>query len=183
MPMNDVDIRALVDRYLDEEYLTGILVRLLQTPTDVPLGQTELAPEDPKLARYVRDLVQPELASSGLGRTLVDDSNNLICQIGADAASPSLLLMGYAVAQHGNLMAEPYSGRVATAAAVGGDEPCAVGQVRGGRAVRVRPGGHAAQGSAGRRPGGAEDPCGERRAAARAPHVRREHRGSQHPRQ
>src|SRR3954451_3956194 len=126
--MADTDTRALIDRYLDEDYLTGILVRLLQTPTDVPLGQTELAPEDPKLARYVRDLVQPELASWGLGRTLVDDSNNLICQIGADAASPSLLLMGYAVAQQGNLRAEPYSGRIATAAAFGVDEPCAFGQ-------------------------------------------------------
>src|SRR5881392_131798 len=128
MPMNDTDIRALVDRYLDEDYLTSILVRLLQTPTDVPLGQTELAPEDPKLARYVREVVQPELANWGLGRATVDDSNNLICQIGSDAASPSLLLMGYAVAQHGNLMAEPYSGRIATAPAFGVDEPCAFGQ-------------------------------------------------------
>src|SRR5260370_22176657 len=128
MSMNERDIRTLVDRYLDEDYLTSILVRLLQTPTDVPLGHMELAPEDPKLAHYVRDVVQPELASWGLGRALVDDSNNLISQIGADAASPSLLLMGYAVAQHGNLMAEPYSGRVATAPAFGVDEPCAFGQ-------------------------------------------------------
>src|SRR3954454_1064977 len=126
--MTDTHARALIDRYLAEDYLTSILVRLLQTPTDVPLGQTELAPEDPKLARYVRDVVQPELASWGLGRTLVDDSNNLVCQIGSDAASPSLLLMGYAVAQHGNLMAEPYSGRIATAPAFGVDEPCASGQ-------------------------------------------------------
>src|SRR4051812_18060913 len=126
--MTDTDARALIDRYLDEDYLTSILVRLLQTPTDVPLGQTELAPEHSKLVRYVRDVVRPELASWGLGRTVVDDSNNLICQIGTDAASPSLLLMGYAVAQHGNLMAEPYSGRVTTAAAFGVDEPCAFGQ-------------------------------------------------------
>src|SRR5438067_11672664 len=105
MPMNDRDIRALVDRYLDEDYLTSILVRLLQTPTDVPLGQTELAPEDPKLARYVRNVVQPELTRWGLRRATVDDSNNLICQIGSDVASTSMLLVGYAVDKHGNLKA------------------------------------------------------------------------------
>ena len=113
--MTDSEIRALVDRYLDADYLTHILVRLLQTPTDVPLGQTELAPEDPKLARYVRDVVRPELVGCGFERIAVDDSNNLVCQIGAETASPSLLLMGYAVAQHGNLMADPHSGRIAPA--------------------------------------------------------------------
>src|SRR5215204_7342008 len=126
--MTETDARALIDRYLDEDYLTGILVRLLQTPTDVPLGQTELAPEDPKLARYVREVVRPELVTWGFDGAVVDESNNLICQIGTDATSPSLLLMGYAVAQHGNLMDEPYSGRIATAPAFGVDEPCAFGQ-------------------------------------------------------
>src|ERR687885_2508408 len=122
------EIRALVERHLDEDYLTQILVRLLQTPTDVPLGQTELAPEDPKLARYVREVVRPELERFGFDRVLVDDSNNLVCRIGADVLSPSLLLMGYAVAQHANLMADPYPGRIASGREYGLDEPCAFGQ-------------------------------------------------------
>ncbi len=126
--MTDAEIRALVDRYLDADYATSILVRLLQTPTDVPLGQTELAPEDPKLVRYVREVVRPELERDGYDRIAVDDSNNLVCRIGSPADSPSLLLMGYAVAQHGNLMADPYSGRIAPAPEYGVDEPCAFGQ-------------------------------------------------------
>jgi succinyl-diaminopimelate desuccinylase len=122
------DHAALIERHLDADYLTAILVRLLQTPTDVPLGQTELAPEDPKLARYVREVVQPELARFGYGRIAVDASNNLVCRIGAEVASPSLLLMGYAVAQHANLMADPYSGRIGSGRDYGLDEPCAFGQ-------------------------------------------------------
>src|SRR3954462_5171764 len=126
--MTDTDARALIDRYLDSDYLTAILVRLLQTPTDVPLGQTELAPEDPKLTYYVREVVQPELERFGYDRIVVDASNNLVCRLGADVASPSLLLMGYAVAQHANLMADPYSGRIASGQEYGLDEPCAFGQ-------------------------------------------------------
>src|SRR5919202_4690476 len=119
---------ALIERHLDADYLTAILVRLLKTPTDVPLGQTELAPEDPKLARYVREVVRPELERFGFGRILVYDSNNLVCRVGADVPSPSLLLMGYAVAQHANLMADPYSGRIASGCDYGLNEPCAFGQ-------------------------------------------------------
>src|SRR5919202_3627179 len=119
---------ALIERHLDADYLTAILVRLLQTPTDVPLGETELAPEDPKLARYVREVVQPELEGLRFDRLVVDASNNLVCRIGADVPSPSLLLMGYAVAQHANLMQDPYSGRIASGREYGLDEPCAFGQ-------------------------------------------------------
>src|SRR5215210_3705084 len=119
---------ALVGRHLDADYCTEVLVRLLRTPTDVPLGETELAPEDPKLARYVREIVRPELERWGFDRIAVDASNNLVCRTGADVASPSLLLMGYAVAQHANLMADPYSGRVANGREYGLDEPCAFGQ-------------------------------------------------------
>ncbi len=122
------ELADLVARRLDEAYLREILVRLLQTPTDVPLGQTELAPEDPKLARYSREVIAPALARLGYTRLTIDDANNLVCRIGPEGASPSLLLMGYAVAQHGNLMADPYSGRIASAAEYGLDEPCAFGQ-------------------------------------------------------
>ena len=122
------ELAGLVRRHLDAAYCTEVLVRLLRTPTDVPLGQTELAPEDPKLARYVREVVRPELERFGFDRVVVDDSNNLVCCIGADVASPSLLLMGYAVAQHANLMADPYSGRIASGREYGLDEPCAFGQ-------------------------------------------------------
>src|SRR5919202_1148222 len=119
---------ALIERHLDADYLTAILVRLLQTPTDVPLGETELAPEDPKLYRYVREVVQPEIEGLNCERLLVDGSNNLGARFGTDVRSPSLLLMGYAVAQHGNLMAEPYSGRIAPVPELGIETPCAFGQ-------------------------------------------------------
>src|SRR5688572_23240352 len=122
------ELAALVEQHLDAAYCTEVLVRLLRTPTDVPLGQTELAPEDPKLAQYVREVVRPELERCGFDRLVVDDSNNLVCRVGADVASPSLLLMGYAVAQHANLMADPYSGCIGNGREYGLDEPCAFGQ-------------------------------------------------------
>ena len=122
---------AAVAEHLDEAYLTDILVRLLQAPTDVPLGETELSPEDPKLAHYTREVVAPELRRLGFERITVDAANNLVCRIGPEVGSPSLLLMGYAVAQHGKV--DRSAKRIATAAALTGCWVGIIGSPRFGR--------------------------------------------------
>jgi hypothetical protein len=47
---------------------------------------------------------------------------------GTGASPASLLLMVYTPTQHHNLMAEPFSGKIARATAWGYDEPCVFGQ-------------------------------------------------------
>lgn len=126
--MDTPALAALVVGLLDDAYLSDVLVRLLRTPTDVAVGATAGEPADLRLARYVRNVVQPELERLKLGLVTVDAANALVCRIGPDVASPSLLLLGYAAASHANRMAAPYSGALASMAGDEADELCAFGQ-------------------------------------------------------
>ena len=87
---------------IDRGYLTDVLVRLARTPTDVPLGQTELSPDHPKLTHYVRAVLLPEFERLGYRPRVVDDWNLAVIDIGPTGVTPALLLMVYTTAQHGN---------------------------------------------------------------------------------
>src|SRR3954452_10369766 len=126
--MDTAALAARVLGLLDDAYLSDVLVRLLRTPTDVATGATAGEPGDLRLARYVRNVVQPELERLKLGPVVVDAANALICRIGPDVASPSLLLLGYAAASHANRMAAPHGGELAGVEGDGADELCAFGQ-------------------------------------------------------
>ncbi len=126
--MDSSSLAAIVVGLLDDAYLSDVLVRLLQTPTDVSPDPSALEPGDLRLARYVRKVVQPELERLKLGPVTVDAANHLVCKMGREVASPSLLLLGYAAASHAQRMAAPHSGELATSAAYGVDELCAFGQ-------------------------------------------------------
>ena len=124
-----MDADAIVDRYLDRPYLVETLSRLATVPTDVPLGfETLMAPDDPKLVHYVQDVVRPELVALGVYDLLDVAGNNLVARIGSGETDRVLLIQNYTAAQHHNLMDEPFSGKVGTAAAWGVDEPCVFGQ-------------------------------------------------------
>jgi acetylornithine deacetylase/succinyl-diaminopimelate desuccinylase-like protein len=126
--MDTAALAALVVGLLDDAYLSDVLVRLLRTPTDVATGATAGEPGDLRLARYVRNVVQPELERLKLGPVTVDSSNALLCRIGPVVDSPSLLLIGYAAASHADRMAAPYSGDLTSVAGDGVDELYAFGQ-------------------------------------------------------
>jgi acetylornithine deacetylase/succinyl-diaminopimelate desuccinylase-like protein len=118
-----------IEDRLDETYLVETLVRLMAVPTEVPLGaDTLMEPDHPKLVRYVRELVRPELRRLGAHDLLDAGRNNLVARIGRGSSGRSLLLMLYTVTQHHNLMAEPFPGTIANGRAWGHDEPCAIGQ-------------------------------------------------------
>lgn len=124
-----VDPSKLIDTLLDRQYLVETLSRLAQTPTDVPLGfQTLMEPDDPKLVHYVQRVLRPELVHLGMYDLLDAPPNNLVVRLGSGTSGQSLLLQNYTPAQHHNLMAEPFSGRVGSAAAYGRDEPAVFGQ-------------------------------------------------------
>jgi acetylornithine deacetylase/succinyl-diaminopimelate desuccinylase-like protein len=119
--------RVLFD--LDPAYLVETLSRLAQVPTDVPLGyETLMEPDDPKLVHYVQDVLRPELVRLGCYDLIDAPRNNLIVRLGTGGADRSLLIQNYTPAQHHNLMAEPFSGKVANARGFGRDEPAVFGQ-------------------------------------------------------
>ena len=114
---------------VDERYLVDTLSRLARVPTDVPLGfNTLMEPDDPKLVHYVQDAVRPELAAIGVYDLLDVPRNNLVARLGAGRSGKALLIQNYTPAQHHNLMDEPFSGKIANAAAYGCPEPAVFGQ-------------------------------------------------------
>ncbi len=122
--------RETIERHLDRVYLEDTLRTFLRTPAEAPLGQNFIAPQDPSIAHYIREVVQPRLAALGFVDVLDDEDNNLLCLAG-DGVGPTLLVMPYSSSHHGNRMPDPYSGKVEPATAYGVDELCAFGRGAG----------------------------------------------------
>jgi succinyl-diaminopimelate desuccinylase len=136
-----IDPMALIERHYDDGYVRNLLVRLAGAPTDVPLGEFEIEPTDPKIRHFVHDVVRPEIERLGLGPVKIDELNNLVFEFGGQATSPALLFMSYTVAQHGNATAPALEGRLMSAQAFGLDEECVFGkgtsQGKGGLAAAL----------------------------------------------
>jgi acetylornithine deacetylase/succinyl-diaminopimelate desuccinylase-like protein len=117
------------DDRIDRAYLVETLSRLAQAPTDVPLGyETLMEPDDPKLVHYVQRVMRPELVQLDCYDLIDAPGNNLAVRLGSGETDRSLLIQNYTVAQHHNLMTEPFSGKIANARAYGHDEPAVFGQ-------------------------------------------------------
>lgn len=114
---------------IDQQYLTDILTKLAKVPTQVPLGpNTFIEPDDPKLVHYVQQVLRPELQSLGALDIADVPRNQLVVKYGEGKSDASLLVMVYTPTQHHNLMDDPFSGKIASAADLGHDEPCVFGQ-------------------------------------------------------
>jgi acetylornithine deacetylase/succinyl-diaminopimelate desuccinylase-like protein len=118
-----------IEERIDQEYLVDTLTRLMEIPTEVPLGtNTLMEPDDPKLVHYVQHALRPELRRLGAYDLIDAGRNNLVARIGEGTSGRSLLLLTYNVTQHHNLMADPFPGTIVNGREWGLDEPCAVGQ-------------------------------------------------------
>ncbi len=122
------DPLRVVERRYDHAYVVETLLTLAGTPVDVPLGRHEIEPTDPRVSHYVHDVVRPLVERLGLGPVAIDDLNNLTCTIGAAVSSPSLLVMAYVTAQHGNYTDPALEGRLQNAKTQGVDEDCIFGK-------------------------------------------------------
>ncbi|MBI4278572.1 MAG: M20/M25/M40 family metallo-hydrolase [Armatimonadetes bacterium] len=135
------DPLAIAERRYDHGYVVDTLVTLARTPSDVPQGQNEIEPSDPKLTHYVRSVIRPMVERLELGPVEVDELNNLICRIGSGAPSPSLLVMPYTTAQHGDYTPPELEGRLMNGRDYGFDEDCVFGrgtsQNKGGLAATL----------------------------------------------
>jgi len=117
----------VINRRYDEAYVRDVLVRLAGAPTDVPTGKFEIEPTDPKITHFVHNVVRPELERLGMGTIEADELNNLVCRIGS-GGGPTMLLMTYTTAQHGNFTTPDLEGRIANGRAYGFDEDCVFGR-------------------------------------------------------
>ncbi len=125
----DVSLLDFIDQHLDRSYLVETLSRLARVPTDVPPGwQTLIEPDDPKLVHYVQEVLRPELVRLGVYDLLDAGRNNLVTRLGNGTTGRSLLVQNYTPTQHQQFMADPFSGKVGSAAAYGFDEPAIFGQ-------------------------------------------------------
>lgn len=112
---------------IDRAYLVDTLASLARVPSDVPLGETDLAPDHPKITTYVREHLLPRLAGVGWVEEIVDDWNNAVGRIGPPGPAP-LLLMIYTTTQHGNFTDPALEGQVAEGSAYGVDGLCVFGK-------------------------------------------------------
>lgn len=123
------DLPAVRAPSLDRAYLVETLSRLARVPTNVEPGwQTLMEPDDPKLVHYVQDVIRPELVRLGLYDLIDAPRNNLLVRLGSGESDRSLLIQNYTPTQHNQFMEDPFSGKVANAAAYGHDEPAVFGQ-------------------------------------------------------
>ena len=122
-----MDIESLLDR-LDRRFLIDTLVELAQVPVDVPLGtEVFIEPDDPKLVHYVQHVLRPGLARAGAYDLIDVAGNQIVARHGAGSSARTLLIQVYTPVQHHNLMDDPWSGKIASGAAWGRDEPCVFG--------------------------------------------------------
>jgi hypothetical protein len=111
----------------DPARLEATLVRLLQMPTGVPTGQTEIAPGDPAIAAAVADVIRPMVEELGPVGVDADADGSLVARFGPNPGAGALLLV-YVVSQHANQMAEPYAGRIVDGVPYGLAGRCVLGQ-------------------------------------------------------
>jgi acetylornithine deacetylase/succinyl-diaminopimelate desuccinylase-like protein len=101
-------------------------VDLARIPSAVPLGAaTLIEPDDPLLVDYVQRHLRPRFTELGCTDVLDLPRNQFAVRFGT-GTGPTLALVAYTPTQHHNLMADPWSGRIATPPDVG--EPCLFGQ-------------------------------------------------------
>lgn len=110
-----------------DEQLEGFLNDLLRTDTNVPSGETEVAPGDPKIVGAVERVIQPVLASLEPEEVRITDERDLLVRFGP-AAPGGLLLQTYVVAQHANLATKSEQGVVPDGSPFGLEGAAGVGR-------------------------------------------------------
>lgn len=96
------------DEPLRSELIDNLL-RLLRTPTEVPVGQHEIHPGDARIAAAVEEVVLPMVQRLQPDEVRRHAAGDLVARFGPPG-DDGLLLQTYIVSQHGNLMNDPHSG-------------------------------------------------------------------------
>ena len=112
---------------VDTTWLQEVLVELLRTPTQVPLGETEIRPGDARVASAVEEVVLPRIEELNPSEVRRHPLGDIAARFGPPG-DDGVLLQTYIVSQHANLMEDPHAGRVVDGAPYGFEGPCVLGQ-------------------------------------------------------
>lgn len=112
---------------IDRAWVEGFLLELLRTPTEVPQGETEIQPGDPRIVRAVREVLLPEIASMEPDEVREHELGDLAARFGPEG-DDGVVVQTYIVSQHANLMEDPHAARIVDGEPHGLSGPCAVGQ-------------------------------------------------------
>jgi acetylornithine deacetylase/succinyl-diaminopimelate desuccinylase-like protein len=120
---------AVVAEGIDRAYLVETLSKLARVPTGPSPGfDTLMDPDDPKLVRYVQDVMRPEITRLGHYDIIDAALNNIVVRLGTGESDKTLLIQNYTPTLHFTMMHDPLSGKVGNAARYGYDEPAVFGQ-------------------------------------------------------
>lgn len=96
---------------IDVSWLEQALIALLQTPTHVPVGKTEIEPGDPDTVRAIDEVVLPMVEDLGPDEVRRHPLGEVAARFGPPGES-GVLVQTYLVSQHGNLMDDPLAGAI-----------------------------------------------------------------------
>jgi succinyl-diaminopimelate desuccinylase len=101
-----VDLRP---EALDREWAWNRFAELVAADTFARVGENRIAPGDPRLVSFAREVATPLLR--GLGAEVsIDGLNNVLARFGPDTGR-ELLFVTYSALHHGNEMADPLRAR------------------------------------------------------------------------
>jgi succinyl-diaminopimelate desuccinylase len=91
------------------ERMWPLFERVIAFDTSPGTGEHRVASDDPRLASFIADLIQPELEAIGAS-TSHDSAGNLLATFGSRSGH-ELLMITYPATHHGNLMSHPLRAR------------------------------------------------------------------------
>ena len=112
---------------IERSQLEDLLRKLLTTDTQVPLGETEVQPGDPRIVAAVNEVVLPALEALSPDEIRRHPMGDVAVRFGPDS-DDGFLIQTYIVSQHANLMDDPNAGSIVDGRDYGYDGPVAVGQ-------------------------------------------------------
>ena len=112
---------------IDRGWLEEALVALLRADTQVPLGETEIQPGDPKIVAAVDDVVAPLIDGLGPQEVHRHPAGDAVFRFGPPG-DDGFLIQTYIVSQHANLMDDPNAGSIVPGAPYGIEGDAGVGQ-------------------------------------------------------
>jgi succinyl-diaminopimelate desuccinylase len=112
---------------IDASWIQQVLVDFLQTDTQVPFGETEILPGDPRIVSAVNEVVLPRIEELGPAETRTHELGDVVTRFGPDRPD-GLLIQTYIVSQHANLMESDTAGEIVDGAEFGLEGPSVLGQ-------------------------------------------------------
>lgn len=111
---------------IDVKWMEDVLVEVLSSDTQVPLGETEIGPGDPKIKQALQEVILPRVEELHPDEVRQHPMGDLAIRFGPPGED-GLLIQTYIVSQHANLM-DARGGAMVDGSKYGLEGRCAMGQ-------------------------------------------------------